>query len=141
MIKLSELQKYHVICILKYLASEDRNFDLLEAIRIRLIGLKMDLHADKIEEAIAEDYEPFDILKKRFQDFEDEAQKRFLYQQCILLLLADGSISDIEQNAIDAIHNELGLGGDFHSRVLEWAKEGLEWEKRGEELVGGPLTD
>jgi hypothetical protein len=141
MIKLTESQKFDIISILKDLAAIDRNFDLLEAIRIRLIGLKMDLHANKIDEALAEDYETLVQIKKRLESFTDDTAKKYLYQQCLLLLMADGNIGDHEKEMIDEIRDTLGLDISFHESVLTWVEEGMQWEAKGQELVGGALSD
>ncbi len=136
MSKLSEDQKYQIITILRDLASIDRNFDLLEAVRIRLIGLKMDLHAAKIDEALSEDFESLESIKKRLELFEDEAQKKFIYQQCVLLLLANNEITSEEQKSIDAIQTALSIDPGFHDQVMDWAKEGMAWEEKGQQLTG-----
>lgn len=141
MIKLSEFQKYQIITILRDLAAVDRNFDLWEAVRIRLIGLKMELHAAKIDEALAEDFENLDSIKKRLENFQTAEQKKYLYQQCVILMITNREISQEEQKAIDAIRAALGLDDDFHRQIMEWANEGIAWEKRGETLVGGKLVD
>jgi len=139
LLRLSESQKHDVIRILRDLASLDREFELLEAVRIRLIGLKMDLHAAKIDECMAEDAEPLDKIRKRLERFKDENQKKFLYQQCLLLLMADNKISEVEKSAMDEIRTELGIDNKTHQQILSWVEEGMKWEKKGEELAGGPL--
>ncbi|HQH73518.1 MAG TPA: hypothetical protein PK360_15700 [bacterium] len=139
MLRLTESQKHDVIRTLRDLASLDREFDLLEAVRIRLIGLKMDLHAAKIDECMAEDTEPLDKIRKRLERFKDENQKKYLYQQCLLLLMADGKISEVEKSAMDEIRTDLGIDPKTHQQILSWVEEGMKWEKRGEELAGGPL--
>jgi hypothetical protein len=136
MSKLSEDQKYQIITILRDLASIDRNFDLLEAVRIRLIGLKMDLHAAKIDEALSEDFESLDSIIKRLEIFEDEAHKKYLYQQCVLLLLANNEITSEEQKSIDQIQAALSIDQDFHQQVMDWAKQGMAWEEKGQQLTG-----
>ncbi len=140
MIALSEFQKYQIITILRDLASIDREFDLLEAVRIRLIGLKMDLHAAKIDEAMAEDIENLESVKKRLDAFQAEEQKKFLYQQCVLLLLTNRETTPEEIKAMEEIRQTLSLDKDFHQRISDWAKEGIDWEKRGEEMVGGEIA-
>ncbi len=141
MIQLSESQKYHIIAILRDLASVDRNIDLLEAIRIRLIGLKMDLHAAKIDEALAEDLESIDGVKKRLENFPALEQKKYLYQQCVLLLLANRELTGEERKALDEVRRTLGLDDGYHRQVVDWVEEGMAWERRGEDLVGGALAD
>lgn len=136
MSKLSEDQKYQIITILRDLAAIDRNFDLLEAVRIRLIGLKMDLHAAKIDEALSEDFESLDSIIKRLEIFEDEAHKKYLYQQCVLLLLANNEITSEEQKSIDQIQAALSIDQDFHQQVMDWAKQGMAWEEQGQQLTG-----
>jgi len=113
---------------LRDLASLDREFDLLEAVRIRLIGLKMDLHAAKIDECMAEDTEPLDKIRKRLERFKDENQKKYLYQQCLLLLMADGKISEVEKSAMDEIRTDLGIDPKTHQQILSWVEEGMKWE-------------
>lgn len=139
MIKLSESQKFSIICILRDLAAIDREFGLLEAIRIRLIGLKMDLHQDKIEEAMHEDFEDVNGIKKRLDEFPEEAHRKFLYQQCLLLVMSDRDLSEVEQHAIDEIRRALQIDEEIHNTLVEWVMEGMNWEKRGEELVGGSV--
>ncbi len=139
MIKLSESQKYDVIRILRNLASLDWNFNQAEAARIRMIGLKMDLHVNKIDEALAEDFEDIGGIQTRLKRFEEESQQKFLYQQCLLLLMADRKISTEEREAIEAIRPALGLDQAFHEQIMAWVEEYATWEQRGEELVGGPL--
>jgi len=138
-IKLSESQKYDVIRILRNLASLDWNFNQAEAARIRMIGLKMDLHVNKIDEALAEDFEDIGGIQTRLKRFEEESQQKFLYQQCLLLLMADRKISTEEREAIEAIRPALGLDQAFHEQIMAWVEEYATWEQRGEELVGGPL--
>ena len=139
MIKLSESQKYDVIRILRNLASLDWNFNQAEAARIRMIGLKMDLHVNKIDEALAEDFEDIGGIQTRLKRFEEESQQKFLYQQCLLLLMADRKISTEEREAIEGIRPALGLDQAFHEQIMAWVEEYATWEQRGEELVGGPL--
>ena len=141
MIKLSEFQKYQIVTILRDLASVDHNIDLMEAVRIRLIGLKMDLHAAKIDEALADDLETMDALIKKLEAFETDEQKKFLYQQCVLLMISNREIAPEEQNAIDQIRSALMLDDAFHNSIMEWAKESMAWEQKGEQLVGGPIAD
>lgn len=141
MLKLSEFQKYQVVTILRDLAAVDRNFDLMEAVRIRLIGLKLNLHASKIDEALAEDFENLDSIKKRLENFPTGEQKKFLYQQCVLLLTTNREITDTERKAMDDVRVALSLDEDFHRQIFDWANEGMAWEKRGEDLAGGSLAD
>ncbi|MBN2326585.1 MAG: hypothetical protein JXR73_05470 [Candidatus Omnitrophica bacterium] len=136
MTSLSEFQKYQLITILRDLASVDHNIDLLEAVRIRLIGLKMDLHADKIDEALYDDLESMDSIKKRLEHFHTEEQQKFLYQQCVLLIASNREISPEEQSAMQELREALRLDEDFHHQIMAWCQEGIEWEKRGEMLVG-----
>ncbi|RJP22198.1 MAG: hypothetical protein C4527_22160 [Candidatus Omnitrophota bacterium] len=137
MIRLSESQKYSIICILRDLAALDRNFGLLEAVRIRLIGLKMDLHQNKIEEAMCEDFEDLNGIKKRLDEFPDGVQRRFLYQQCLLLVMADRDLGEMEKQAIEEIRKSLGIRDDMHEKIVQWVLDGMNWEKHGEELIGG----
>ena len=128
-----------MIRILRNLASLDWNFNQAEAARIRMIGLKMDLHVNKIDEALAEDFEDIGGIQTRLKRFEEESQQKFLYQQCLLLLMADRKISTEEREAIEAIRPALGLDQAFHEQIMAWVEEYATWEQRGEELVGGPL--
>lgn len=139
--RLSEAQKYHIVCILRTLASLNRNFELSEAIEIRRAGLAMDLSLARVDEALAEDFETFEQLKKRLAAFESDFEKKYLYQKCLLLLMADREISPEEEEMTASIRAELGLDEAYHQRVLEWVREGMEWRKRGEELAGGALED
>ncbi|MGC9327898.1 MAG: hypothetical protein ACP5I1_09715 [Candidatus Hinthialibacter sp.] len=141
MISLSEFQKYQLITILRDLASIDHNIDLLEAVRIRLIGLKMDLHADKIEEALYDDLESMDSIKKRLEHFSTEEQQKYLYQQCVLLMVSNREITPEEENAIQELRGALRLDEDFHQQIMAWCQEGMDWEKRGEKLIGMESTE
>ncbi len=107
MISLSEHKKYLLITILRDLAALDREFGLLEAVRIRLIGLKMDLYASKIEEAMHDDFEDLNSIKKRLDEFNLVSEKLFVYQQVLMLLMADRDLSEVEQNAADEIRRHL----------------------------------
>ncbi len=130
---LSESQKYTLLRLLKDLASVDRNFNLKEATRIRLIGLRLDLHPEKISEALGEDFE---AISKHLKHFEDPAQRKYVYQQCLLLLHSDREFSEEEQKAANEIKETFQLVQSFHEQVVNWVKEGMEWEQRGQELVG-----
>ena len=141
MITLSESQKFQILCILRDLASVDHNLELVEAIRIRLIGLKMDLHEDTIEEALAEDIRDIAATLKCLAFFTQPEQKKYLYQQCLLLLMADREISGVEADAMEAIRVGLSLDRAFHDQIVAWVREGMEWERRGEDLVGGSLEE
>jgi len=135
---LTESQKYELLCLLKDLASVDRNFNLKEATRIRLIGLRLDLHPEKISEALAEDYQP---VSKHLEHFDDPVQRKFVYQQCLLLLMSDREISDEEQKAAQEIKEHFQLDQLFHDQVMSWVKEGLEWEQKGEQLTGASFSE
>ncbi|MEW6237868.1 MAG: hypothetical protein AB1656_20975 [Candidatus Omnitrophota bacterium] len=141
MLKLSENQKYILIRLLKDLALQDRNFDGLEAIRIRTIGLKMDMAMAKIDEAFYEDFQTVEQILDSLGRFETAEQKNFVYQQCASLLMSDRKISSEEQSTLEQLRQALAIGEEKHRQILTWVQEGMEWEKRGEELAGGSLED
>lgn len=135
MIKLSEHQKYLVICILKDLALQDRDFNSFEAIRIRMVGLKMDLNASKIDEALYEDTQSLEQVIETLAQFETDEQRKFVYQQCLLLMLADRELHPNELEAMNRLQTALNIDKETHNKIKAWVEEGMEWEKRGEALV------
>ena len=139
MFKLSEKQKYDLITILKDLALHDRNFNSLESVRIRMAGLKMDLQAAKIDEALYEDTESLENVLEKLSVFQTEEEKKFTYQQCLLLLMADREISEGEKEALSQIQTALNIDQSTHQALLQWVQEGMDWEKKGEQIVGGQL--
>lgn len=135
---LSESQKYTLLRLLKDLASADRNIDFAEVTRIRILGLKLDLTPEKIGEAIAEDYTP---VTEHLQHFTQPDHQRFVYQQCLLLLLADRSYEAVEQEALAPVREAFEISNEFHQRAMKWVHEGLDWEKRGLEMAGGGFSE
>ncbi len=140
MIKISEEKKYTILCILKDLALHDRNFNNLEAIRIRKVGLKMDVHASRIDEALYEETNSLYEVLDKMNEFQDNTEKKFLYQQCLLLLMSDRDINEEEKDAMKQIQAALDIDNETHQRFYQWVQEGIEWEKRGEELVSEPIS-
>lgn len=130
---LSESQKYTLLTLLKDMAAADRNIKHVEATRIRLLGLKLDMTPEKISEAISEVYRP---ITEQLDAFEDEGQKKFVYQQCSLLLSADNEISPEELEVMRTIQEHFQLDPEFCENVKGWVKEGQEWERKGQELAG-----
>ena len=61
--------------------------------------------------------------------------QQFLFRRVVAATLIDEQISAAEQAFIDETAKAFGFKPDVVKRFVEWMKEGIDWEKRGAELI------
>ena len=86
-----------------------------------------------------------ETLKEAFnkkQDFKENISKitspdikRFLIRRIVAAVLLDGRIASEEEKVLEVTRNTFNLDEDLFKKYIEWMKEGIEWEKRGEKLL------
>ncbi len=68
-------------------------------------------------------------------DFETNKEKMFFLIQAVQLCWIDNKYVDSERREMRLIVNELGISMDALEKVEKWVSEGIEWNKRGDELL------
>lgn len=68
-------------------------------------------------------------------DFETNKEKIFFLIQAVQLCWIDNKYVDSERREMRLIVNELGISMDALEKVEKWVSEGIEWNKRGDELL------
>ena len=68
-------------------------------------------------------------------NFETDREKMFFLIQAVQLCWVDNNYSAAEQKEIRNICHEIGVSEESLEKVEAWAKEGIEWNKRGEILL------
>lgn len=69
-------------------------------------------------------------------DFETDREKMFFLIQAVQLCWVDNNYSKAEQEELKAICQEIAISEEALRAVEAWAREGIEWNKRGETLLG-----
>lgn len=59
----------------------------------------------------------------------------FFLQEAFQLCMVDDTFDEMEKKEIALIGDELGISKDDFTRLFFWAAEGMEWKKRGEEII------
>jgi uncharacterized tellurite resistance protein B-like protein len=67
---------------------------------------------------------------------EDPVVRRFIYQQALLAAIADGLLRGPEARELDRLRRLLHVGERKAREIEAWAVEGLEWQRRGREILG-----
>lgn len=68
-------------------------------------------------------------------DKQTKKQSLFLIKEAIQLCFVDGHFSDSERAELGKIGAELSISSDEISSIEMWVREGIEWVKRGDELI------
>ena len=67
--------------------------------------------------------------------FSSRYHAAFFMQEAYQLCIVDGIFDDQEKQEIRCIGEELGILKEDQERIYSWIMEGMDWKKRGEELV------
>lgn len=59
----------------------------------------------------------------------------FFIQEALQLCLVDGTFDEKERNEILLIGEELGVSKSDLDKIYSWILEGMEWKKRGEDMI------
>lgn len=68
-------------------------------------------------------------------EFDTSEEKMFFLIQAVQLCWVDNNYSDEEKAEIRKICQEINVSDNALEAVEKWAKEGMEWNRRGEELL------
>lgn len=69
-------------------------------------------------------------------DFETDREKMFFLIQAVQLCWVDNNYSEAERKELRNICQEIAISEEALKKVEAWAQEGVEWNKRGEALLG-----
>lgn len=67
--------------------------------------------------------------------FKTNTEKNFFLIQAVQLCLIDGTYSEVEQKELRDICIEIGSSLNTLEEIEKWAYEGIDWNKRGEDLL------
>lgn len=67
--------------------------------------------------------------------FETNVEKMFFFIQAIQLCWVDNEYTNAEKQEIQSIANELGISAVALQTVENWAYEGIQWNRRGDDLL------
>lgn len=67
--------------------------------------------------------------------FSSKKVSLFFLQEAVQLCEIDGNYDEIEKREILKVGNELGLSTGEIRKIEAWVREGMEWKKRGEQLL------
>lgn len=113
------------------LANADGIVDDTEIIFYRQIAAVLDLDQRYVEQ--------LENLRgnesKVHLEFDTDEEKMFFLIQAVQLCWVDNDYSDEEKVEIRKICQEINISNDALEAVEEWAKEGMEWNRRGEGLL------
>lgn len=70
--------------------------------------------------------------------FESSREKMFFLIQAVQLCWVDNSYTETEKKEMKTIAEEIGIERQALEKVEEWAYEGIQWSRRGEELLSFP---
>lgn len=87
------------------------------------------------DEAQNEISEAWETNKKIIFNFERNEQKMFFFIQAIQLCWIDDSYDELERKEIRNIADELGITELAIEKVEAWVLEGMEWNKRANDLL------
>lgn len=68
-------------------------------------------------------------------NFETDREKMFFLIQAVQLCWVDNNYSEAEQKELRTICQEIAISEEALMAVEKWAREGIEWNKRGETLL------
>lgn len=68
-------------------------------------------------------------------EFKTDREKMFFLIQAVQLCWVDNNYSETEQKELRNICQEIAISEESLKAVEVWAKEGVEWNKRGETLL------
>lgn len=67
--------------------------------------------------------------------FETTEEKMFFFIQAIQLSWIDNDYCEAEKNEIRRLADELEISVESVEKVEKWVEEGMEWNKKGDELL------
>ena len=67
--------------------------------------------------------------------FETTEEKMFFFIQAIQLSWIDNGYCEAERNEIRKLADELEISAESIEKVEKWVEEGMEWNKKGDELL------
>lgn len=67
--------------------------------------------------------------------FSNKKVALFFLQEAVQLCEIDGNYDEIEKQEILKVGNELGLSIKEIRTIEAWVREGMEWKRRGEQLI------
>ena len=91
--------------------------------------LKLDQESSSYIESLWHTKEKTDIC------FSSRYLAVFFMQEAFQLCIVDGTFDAEEKLEIAQIGDELGISKEDRERIHSWIMEGMEWRRRGEELV------
>lgn len=68
-------------------------------------------------------------------EFDTNEEKMFFLIQAVQLCWVDNDYSDEEKVEIRKICQEINISNDALEAVEKWAEEGMEWNRRGDDLL------
>jgi len=83
-------------------------------------------------QAVLKDGGEFDGFIK---DVSSKPLRTFLFRRVVAAVLLDEQVDDDEKAVIDSTAKAFGYDDKLVEEYLTWMKEGIDWEKRGAELM------
>lgn len=113
------------------LAKCDGNLDEEEFKFYQQAAYSMQLNDEDVEEL----NKTWNRSEKISLTFASSKEKMFFLIQAVQLCWVDNEYTEIEKKEMQVIAEELGIDRQALKKVEEWVYEGVEWNRRGEELL------
>jgi hypothetical protein len=74
-------------------------------------------------------------FESHLPEITSRAMRLFLFRRLVSAVLLDEQINDSERSYISKAAEAFGFGKETVEEYIAWMRDGLEWEKRGAEIV------